>query len=70
MKSVRGMKKKLYSLAVLCLMGGLIVSGITPDLSPYSSAIEQAVVEVAIDKEALAQLLYRMAPYYELISVV
>ncbi len=70
MKSVHSTKKILYSFAVLGLLGGLVVAGSSPDLAPYTSTIEQAVVEVAVDKETLLQLLYRMTPFFELISVV
>lgn len=70
MKSVHGTKKILYKFAALGLLAGLVVAGSSPDLAPYTSTIEQAVVEVAVDKEALLQLLYRMTPFFELISVV
>ena len=70
MNDVRGMKKTLYKFATLGLLGGLVAAGVSPDLAPYTSTIEQAVVEVAVDKEALLQLLYRMTPYFELISLV
>ena len=64
------MKRALYKISVLGLLFGLIVSGFSPDLTPYSITVEQAVVEVVLDKEAFAQLLDQVAPYIELISAV